>query len=107
YDFLNMRDSALYFQRKAYEKFSDTSRPHLKSFILSHMGTTYFEIGKNDSDLKFYNACILNSIHASDKINLSVVQNKIAVLYQSTQQYDSSLFYARNAFQNAQSVPIR
>ena len=107
YDFLKIPDSALYYQRMAYDKFSDPTRPHLKSFLLRHMGFIYFELGKNDSALKFYNDAISNSVFLNDKLNMGLTQKKVAELYESVHQYDSSLYYVRKAFDNAQGVPSK
>jgi two-component system, NtrC family, sensor kinase len=105
YYFLDIQDSALYYQRKAYQAFSDDpSEPHLKSFILRNMGSEYAHIGKNDSALKFFNDAVLNSRLLNDRLNLSLTQNKIAELYESIHQYDTALHYAKIGFDNAQSI---
>ena len=105
YYFLNIQDSALYYQREAYAVFSENpSEPHLKSFILNHMGDIYVQIGKNDSALELYNAVIQNAQFTNDKLNTTMAQNKIANVYKSTQQFDSAFYYARKALNNAQSI---
>jgi len=105
---MHIPDSALYYQRKGYELFSDRlARPHLKSFILTHMGNIYAETGKNDSALKFYHASILNSRLLNDKLNMAMAQNKVANLYESIHQYDSAFYYAQKALSNARSMPSK
>jgi signal transduction histidine kinase len=94
----------MYYQRMAYDKFTNPKRPHLKSFILTHMGVLYAEMGNNDTALKFYDASISNSHLSNDKLNLSMSQNKKAELYESIQKYDSGIYYARQSFDNAQSA---
>ncbi|MEP7266102.1 MAG: ATP-binding protein [Saprospiraceae bacterium] len=106
YEKLNISDSALYYQRKAYEHFSEISFPHLKSFILRHMGMIYYNLGQKDSALVYYLKAILNSRISNDKLNLSLSEIKLAELYLSNHQQDSSLFYAHDAFANAQNLKL-
>jgi two-component system, NtrC family, sensor kinase len=109
YDSLHMPDSALFYQKKAYEHFSSFTHPHLRSFILRHMGNIYLEFGKNDSALMYYRAGILNCRLVNDKINMSGIQIKMADLYESVHNNDSTMYYAHEAFitaQNAISKPL-
>lgn len=105
YFFLNMPDSSVYYQRKAYEAYmSYPTGVHLKSFILHHMGNAYALSGKNDSALKFYNDAIRYSVSMNDKMNMSMTQHKIAEVYTSVHQYDSAVLYAKRALDNAKSI---
>ncbi len=105
YYFLNIPDSAFYYQQRAYETFMEyPTGLHLKQYILSHMGSAYAQIGKNDSALKFYNESIRYSLLLNDKLNMSMTQEKIAKVYESIHQYDSALQYAKKSFDNAQSM---
>jgi two-component system NtrC family sensor kinase len=105
YFFLNMPDSSVYYQRKAYEAYmSYPTGVHLKSFILHHMGNAYALSGKNDSALKFYNDAIRYSLSMNDKMNMSMTQHKIAEVYEAAHQYDSAVLYAKRAFESAKSV---
>ena len=105
YYFLNIQDSAFYYQQRAYEAFMEyPTGPHLKQYILSHMGNAYAQIGKNDSALKFYNESIRYSVLLNDKLNMSMTQEKIAEVYESIHQHDSALQYAKKSFDNAQSM---
>src|SRR5574338_203566 len=105
YFFLNMPDSSVYYQRKAYEAYlSYPTGVHLKSFILHHMGNAYALSGKIDSALKFYNDAIRYSLSMNDKMNMSMTQHKIAEVYTSIHQYDSAVLYAKRALDNAKSI---
>ena len=105
YYFLNIPDSAFYYQRKAYEVFMEyPTGVHLRQYILSHMGNAYAQTGKNDSALKFYNESIRYSFLLDDKLNTSMTQRKIAEVYESNRQYDSAFEYAKKSFDNAQSI---
>ncbi|HSU29078.1 MAG TPA: ATP-binding protein [Chitinophagaceae bacterium] len=105
YDLLKMPDSALYFQKLAYEKYSGLEgiRP-LKSLILTRLGNAYLAIGKKDSALSCYQLSLLNSISANDRVNRSKTQHKIAELFEGKYQFDSSLFYARQAFASGTAI---
>jgi signal transduction histidine kinase len=105
YYFLDMPDSAIYYQRKAYEAFIEyPTGVHLRPFILCHMGNAYALIGKNDSALKFYNDAIHFSLLLNDNMNMSMTQIKLAEYYQSIHQYDSALHYAKLSMDNAQYI---
>ena len=105
YYFLGMPDSAVYYQRKAYEAFIENpTGVHLRQFILHHMGNAYALIGKNDSALKFYNEAIHYSLLLNDKMNMSMTQAKVAEFYQSVHQFDSAMHYAKLSFDNAQYI---
>jgi len=107
YDHLNLTDSAMYFQRKAYEYFSVISFPQLRSFILRNMGLTYANIGRRDSAIIFYKMAISNSRSLDDMLNLSKTEIDLAELYKSLRQNDSSLYFARHAYIVAQSITNR
>ncbi|HVT85065.1 MAG TPA: ATP-binding protein [Chitinophagaceae bacterium] len=102
YYYLNMPDSALYYQQKAYKAYLDyPTGVHLKSFILQHMGIAFALLGKKDSALEFYNEAIQNALQLHDKLNASTAMIKVAELYHSTARYDSAIYYARLSFENA------
>jgi len=105
YSFLNIPDSAVYYQRKAYHAFNEyPTGIHLKPFILVRMGNTYAQIGEKDSALKFYNESASASLVLNDKLNMSQALNKMAEVYESAHQFDSALHYAKMAFDNASSL---
>ena len=66
------------------------------------MGNAYVGLGKIDSALTFYQMALANSIKVNEKVNLSKIQRKIAEIFELTEQYDSSLYYARQSFLNGQ-----
>jgi two-component system NtrC family sensor kinase len=107
YDSLKMADSALYYTRESYYKFSERERPHLRSFILNHMGNIYAQFGKNDSALKFYDSAVINSKMSNDQLNLTMSLKKIADVYRTRGMYDSAIYYAQQAFAIAQNIPSR
>ncbi len=104
YNLLGNQDSALYFQRVAYQKYTGLTHGPLKSLILIRLGNAFSGVQKNDSALIYYYAAISNSIVWHSNINLSMAQIKIAGIYESLGQYDSSLYYARMAFVNGENA---
>ncbi len=106
YDLLKMPDSALFYQQKAYEKLSTDSnyRPPLKSLILTRLGNVYSAKGEKDTALQFYHSALSNATLINDRVNKNKIQGKIAEIYETLHQYDSSLYYARQAFVNGQNV---
>ena len=105
---LKMVDSALYFGHKAFELFrNDPSTPHLKQYLLRSLGNTYAHEGKTDSALAFYRWSIFTSDSMNDKLNTISTQVQIADLYTNTHAYDSAFWYAKTAFDHAQSFSAK
>ncbi|MEP7322684.1 MAG: ATP-binding protein [Saprospiraceae bacterium] len=101
YDLLNMPDSALYYQLKAGEAYTGLTNGPLKSLILVRLGNAYASKGQLDSAMSIYYRSMENCYRLSDKVNLCKVQGKIASLFAREIKYDSSIHYARLAFENA------
>ncbi len=107
YYLLNKQDSALYYQKQAFEKLKGLKHRHVpptKSMILTGLGNIYAVTGKKDSALQFYHEALLNSTLSNDRINVSTIQKKIADVYYSTQLYDSSLYYAKQAYVSGRNI---
>jgi tetratricopeptide (TPR) repeat protein len=110
YYLLNKPDTALFYIREAWEKYTNWEREvaftlvPLKSAIIIGMGNVYSLMGKKDTALQFYHDAIFTSASSYDRITSSRVHAKIAELYESLHQYDSSLYYARLAHAIAKSV---
>ena len=97
YNLLGMTDSALYYGQLAFKSYTGLTHGALKSLILTRLGITYFSLGKKDSALKYYHAALQNS-SAVEKVHKSKIERKLAELYRSISEYDSSLYYARRSF---------
>jgi signal transduction histidine kinase len=105
YHNMNMPDSAIYYQRKAYAAYIRyPTGIHLKSFILQAMGDAYALMGVKDSAMEFYQEAIDYAKSLNDKLNLSTTQKSIAELFQSHHQYDSAIYFARMSLENARSI---
>ena len=107
YYLLNKQDSALYYQKQAFEKLKGLKHrnvPPTKSMILTGLGNIYAITGKKDSALQFYHEALLNSTLSNDRINISTIQKKIADVFYSTQLYDSSLYYAKQGYVSGRNI---
>jgi signal transduction histidine kinase len=107
YNLLKMPDSGLYYSQVAYKAFKaykGLEHGPLKSLILTRMGNAYVGLGKKDSALNYYYMALANSIKVNEKVNISKIQRRIAEVFELTHEYDSSLHYARQSFQNGQML---
>jgi len=98
YDLLKMPDSALYYSKLAFDRYTGLTHGPLRSLILTRIGNAYAGLGKKDSALTYYKIALANSIKVNEKVNLSKIQRKIAEVFELNRQYDSSLYYARQSF---------
>jgi len=105
YEKMNMPDSALFFQQQALffqqqgqTLGQDVPRSPLRSLILTHLGIIQDRLGNQTQALSYYR----DVIHIGDLLNLGTAQYLIAELFNTLNQPDSSLHYARLAFINSQ-----
>jgi two-component system NtrC family sensor kinase len=100
YEKLGMRDSALFFQQQAQILSHVLSHdlPHSPetALILTRLGVIQSDLGNQAQALIHYR----NAIHIGDVLNLGSAQFRIAELFYTLNQPDSSLYYARLAFIN-------
>jgi signal transduction histidine kinase len=101
-----MLDSALFFQQQAHALNTGPGQRSLRSLILSRLGIIHESLGNNDSAFYYYRAALrsAHSMGGDHLLNLGFAQLRIAQLYNKLHQSDSSLHYARLAFDNAQQV---
>jgi len=104
YEGLNMMDSALFFLKQAYGMAIEINQENLQSLALRRMGKVYARLGQNDLALQHYYQALQNSFAIGDRVNPSIIQLGIAEIFQSLKNEDSTMFYARIAFSNAQKV---
>ena len=105
---LKMNDSARYYGLKALELFTDDpSTPHLKQFVLRTVGSVYAQSGNTDSALVFYRRSILISRGMDDRLNTTTTETKMANLFVTVHDYDSALWYAKSAFNDARSISAK
>ena len=75
--------------------------------ILTRTGNAFAGLGNTDSAFTYYRMALSNSILVNENVNRSKIQQKIAELFEKVQQYDSSLYYARQSFLNGQQSAQR
>src|SRR6266498_4986668 len=105
YEKMNMPDSALFFQQQALffqqqgqTLGQDVPQSPLRSLILTRLGIIQDRLGNQTQALSYYR----NVIYIGDLLNLGTAQYLIAELFNTLNQPDSSLHYARLAFINSQ-----
>lgn len=101
YDKLEMPDSALFYQKQAYQLSEKNAPAALISLILERMGDAFLKMGNTDSALIYFHRGLLNSLRSDDRVNVSTIQKRLAETYFSLNNNDSSFFYAHHAFATA------
>lgn len=101
YEGMNILDSALYFQQLTEKKYKGGVTSNMKSLILTRIGNIYAKLGQNDAALESYNKSLQNAYAISDRVNPTKIKYYISETYMALGDYDSSLFYARNAIAEA------
>jgi C4-dicarboxylate-specific signal transduction histidine kinase len=109
YEKLNLLDSALALQTQAAAVVARTPRPHMASAALGlrNMGLLQARLGNYPKAFDYYRQVLQETAGTNDLRNRSMAQYRIAELYQTLQQPDSSLRYARQALRTAERVSYR
>ncbi len=98
YEKLGKRDSALFFQQQAQILSHDLPPGPESALILTRLGVVEADLGNQAQALSNYR----DAIYIGDLLNLGIAQYRIAELFYTLKQPDSSLHYARLAFLNSQ-----
>ncbi|MDO7848729.1 tetratricopeptide repeat protein [Hymenobacter sp. M29] len=108
YERLDVLDSALLRQRQAQELIARFPKPKLaQALALRNMGRVQARLGHYPEAFDYYRRALRETILTNDLRNRAMAQYRMADLYQTLHQPDSSLRYARQALQNAQRVSYR
>lgn len=110
YELSNMPDSALYYQQLVYnESLKHTTDRGFITWpeMMFRMGNAYKLKGDNEKALEFYKKGIDEAYIDNDIRNLTMNNLFIAKLYKEMNQPDSTMKYAENAFNTAQSVSFK
>ncbi|MDO7851011.1 ATP-binding protein [Hymenobacter convexus] len=108
YERLNVLDSALLRQRQARKLIARNPRPRLaQALALRNMGRLQARLGHYPEAFDYYRRALRETNLTNDLRNRSMAQYRMADLYHTLHQPDSSLRYARQALQNAQRVSYR
>ena len=109
YEKLNVLDSALQLHTQAARLIEQTPQPRLASAALAlrNMGMVQARLGNYPSALGYYRQVLQETAHTNDLRNRSMALFRIADLYHTLHQPDSSLFYAQRALHTAEQVSYR
>ncbi len=101
YESIGMLDSAIYCQEYARSHFKEAYNGPLKSLILTRIGNVFNKLGKYDVALQYYYTSLENAYLVGELVNPTRIKNRISATYLSIGKYDSSIFYARSAYQES------
>jgi two-component system, NtrC family, sensor kinase len=104
YEKMNRIDSAILFQCQAYALLPGIPRGTLHSLVMTRIGIIEARLGNNIQALQYYRDALKNAVLTRDMLNRSRVQYRIADLFYQMHQQDSSLGYARMAYQSSEQV---
>ncbi|MBD0350450.1 MAG: tetratricopeptide repeat protein [Flavisolibacter sp.] len=113
YEKMNRLDSALYFQQQALDLTLDTSLAKeqnrlrvlaAQARILTNLGVIENRVGNIRKALDYYSHALQTASLAGDLLNKARSQYQIAEMYRNLNQPDSALWYARQAFEDAQKA---
>ncbi|HEY9002970.1 MAG TPA: ATP-binding protein [Mucilaginibacter sp.] len=98
---MNKPDSAYFFTKKAYD--FAVKKKSFKNFgyLIRNFGIVEFKKGNNEIAIGYYQKAIKDTGSKNDHYLLSECYRRIAEAYQQMHKSDSSIFYAKNAFENA------
>ncbi|HEV8081889.1 MAG TPA: ATP-binding protein [Chitinophagaceae bacterium] len=94
YEKLGKKDSALFFQQKAQILDKDLPPGPERALILTRLGVIQSDLGNQAQALSHYK----EAIQIGDLLNLGSAQYRLAELFYTLNQPDSSMHYARLAF---------
>ena len=98
YEKLGMKDSALFFQQQAQTLDQDFPLGPERALILTRLGVIQADLGNQVQALSDYK----EAIQIGDVLNVGIAQYRLAELFNTLNQPDSSLQYARLAFISTQ-----
>ncbi len=108
YEKMNMLDSALFYlhQAHAFSSLFPTAN-YSGRFTLTRLGVVQSKLGNVNLALNYFQQAIQSSSVTNDLVNLSRAQYRLAELYHSLNKPDSSLYYCRLAFINANALSLK
>ena len=108
YEKMDVLDSALVLQRQAEFFITRFRKPRLaEALALRNMGTLQARLGHYPAALDYYRRALHETYRNNDLRNRAMAQYRMAVLFNTLHQPDSSMAYARQALRNAQRVSYR
>jgi two-component system NtrC family sensor kinase len=103
---INQLDSALQILQPIYERVAKNSKID-KPFFISEWGALQFELGNYSSSFENIREAIAFNEKSGNKRRLSTVLNRMAIMFQRSNQPDSAIYYAQRALVTAQSMGFK
>ena len=104
YERMDKLDSALLFQQQARENSIRLPHGNLKILILTRLGIVSARLDKKVQALQYYREALQDAYDINDKVNPGNIQIKMAEVFNSMNERDSSLHYARLSYLNGSSI---
>jgi signal transduction histidine kinase len=104
YEKMNRMDSAMIFQQQAYSLLPGIRKGTLHSLVMLRMGIIEARLKNTGKSLQYYREALANAVLTGDMLNRGRVQYQVADLYYQVHQQDSSIAYARMAYQTSQQL---
>ena len=101
YEKLDMLDSALYFQKQAWEVSTKAPSENVKVLIQTRLGIVYARLKDYTQALQNFHPALDRVTRINDKVNLGKVQHRLAELFEALNNNDSSFYYARLSYLNS------
>ncbi len=101
YEKLNLLDSALYYQDKAYTLALQINDKNNIGTVMANLGNINHKLDHDDVALKQYRASIEYSRPITDLQTITDAYYGVAKLYEKRNKLDSALFYSHQSFQSS------
>ena len=100
---LNKMDSALYYYQKSYEYYNKDNDQYGYYIPLTGLGDLQFKKGNTELAMGYYREALRNCLTFIDSVGYAATYDRMAILFNSTQNKDSAIYYSILALQCAQA----
>jgi two-component system, NtrC family, sensor kinase len=94
-------DSAFYYAQKALNNSYEIDHPFLRNICKRRLGAVQFELNLIPEAKETIKSSFELMVQVNDRLNYSATKNLLAEIYGKEGKIDSSIFYAKEALQNA------
>lgn len=102
YTFLNMPDSAMWYNQEAIRLLQFEAYPPLRTLVYDRMGAMYLAMGKYPEASGWYHQSLYYSNVSRIQVNISKEQKFLSDLHFRQGHTDSAIYFGRLAFSNSQ-----
>ena len=102
YTFLNMTDSAMWYNQEAIRLLQFEAYPPLRTLVYDRMGAMYLAMGKYPEASEWYHQSLYYSNVSRIQVNISREQKFLSDLHFRQGHPDSALYFGRLAYSNSQ-----